>query len=307
MPEREPFIPTGGRRLEFDFPGLAIGVAEYEEGPTGCTVFHFERGASFAADVRGGSPGTVGTDYGFVHAICLAGGSLMGLEASRGVAAELYERRGHEHVEWNDVPLVAGAIIFDFGFRKTSAYPDLALGRAAMRAAVPGAFPLGRRGAGRSATAGKLLVPGTQGEPSGQGGAFRQIGDVKLAAFSVVNAVGAIHDRGGKVVRGNLDPTTGLRSGTERAIDEGRPGENTTLSVVVTNQRLAGHALTQFARQVHASMARAIQPFHTANDGDTLFAVTTNAIEGGPLADPAKLGMIASRLDWDAVLCCWDP
>ena len=28
------------RALEFDFPGLEIGIAEYEEGPTGCTVFH---------------------------------------------------------------------------------------------------------------------------------------------------------------------------------------------------------------------------------------------------------------------------
>jgi hypothetical protein len=25
--------------LEFDFPGLQVGVAAYEEGPTGCTVF----------------------------------------------------------------------------------------------------------------------------------------------------------------------------------------------------------------------------------------------------------------------------
>ena len=28
-----------GPTLTFDFPGLQIGVAEYDEGPTGCTVF----------------------------------------------------------------------------------------------------------------------------------------------------------------------------------------------------------------------------------------------------------------------------
>ena len=37
-----------GPVLELDFPGLRIGVAEYEEGPTGCTVFHFVNGATCA-------------------------------------------------------------------------------------------------------------------------------------------------------------------------------------------------------------------------------------------------------------------
>src|SRR5436305_820958 len=75
-----PRIPAGGPTLDFDFPGLEIGVAEYEEGPTGCTVFHFPGGAKpCAVDVRGGSPAWVG-DYGRVDAVCLAGGSAYGLE-----------------------------------------------------------------------------------------------------------------------------------------------------------------------------------------------------------------------------------
>ena len=80
--------------LEFDFPGLAIGVAEYAEGPTGCTVFHFPKGATGVADVRGGAPGTILTHReGWVDAICLAGGSVYGLEASAGVNAELLARK----------------------------------------------------------------------------------------------------------------------------------------------------------------------------------------------------------------------
>jgi L-aminopeptidase/D-esterase-like protein len=76
---------------------------------------------------------------------------------------------------------------------------------------------------------------------------------------------------------------------------------NTTLTAVVTNQRVAGRDLTQLARQVHASMARAIQPFHTANDGDTLFAVSTYDVANDAL--PAlNLGVLASELAWDAVL-----
>ncbi len=40
-----PRVPEGGPSLDFDFPALSIGVAEYDEGPTGCTVFLFPAGA----------------------------------------------------------------------------------------------------------------------------------------------------------------------------------------------------------------------------------------------------------------------
>ncbi|MBD0331003.1 MAG: P1 family peptidase, partial [Thermoleophilia bacterium] len=194
--------------LEFAFPGLRIGVAEYEEGPTGCTVFHFPAGAACAVDVRGGSPGMLGP-YDFVHAICLAGGSLYGLEAAAGVSAELFAQRGYA-TGWTDIPVVAGAIIFDWGPRQNAIYPDKELGRSALRVAREGCFPLGRRGAGRSATVGKGISY-DQFEYAGQGGAFRQLGPTKVAVFSVVNAVGAIVDRSGRVVRGNLDRETGER------------------------------------------------------------------------------------------------
>src|SRR5207253_7041890 len=187
--------------------GLEIGVAEYDEGPTGCTVFVFPDGAACSTDVRGGSPGVSGAGYPLVHAICLAGGSLYGLEAAAGVAAELLAQRGYR-TGWLAIPLVAGAIIFDWGPRDNAVYPDKELGRAALRAARPGVFPLGARRAGRAATAGKAVAYG-EGESAGQGAAFRQIGETRIAVFTVVNAVGAIVDREGAVVRGHRDPATG--------------------------------------------------------------------------------------------------
>jgi L-aminopeptidase/D-esterase-like protein len=53
------------------------------------------------------------------------------------------------------------------------------------------------------------------------------------------------------------------------------------------------------ARQVHTSMARAIQPFHTLDDGDAFFAVTTDEVE---YIGATSLGLLASDLAWDAVL-----
>jgi septum formation inhibitor-activating ATPase MinD len=90
---------------------------------------------------------------------------------------------------------------------------------------------------------------------------------------------GAIVNRQGIVVRGHLDRDTGARHHSiddlERRLANAEgstaPQGNTTLTVVVTNQKLRSRALRQFARQVHTSMARAIQPFpesHWPGDGD---------------------------------------
>ncbi|HEX5501571.1 MAG TPA: P1 family peptidase [Thermomicrobiales bacterium] len=309
-----PRTVSAGRALEFDFPALLVGVAEYDEGPTGCTVFYFPDGAAAAADIRGGSAGTILTQQllagdGAVDAICLAGGSIYGLEAATGVAAELFAQ--HEYsTNWRDIALVAGAIIFDYGQRANAnaIYPDKALGRAALRAARSGWFPLGAHGAGCSATVGNGFDY-DRGEPSGQGGAFRQVGPTKVAVFTVVNALGAIVDRQGRVVRGHLDPATGARDHLAADLERRLAGAggtalpfgNTTLTVVATNQRLGARSLRQLARQVHGSLARAIQPFHLLEDGDTLYALTTNEVDNPVLGDTA-LGVIASELAWDAVL-----
>jgi len=302
----EPRTDFDGPALELDFPGLWIGVAEYEEGPTGCTVFRFAGGATIERDVRGGSPGTFG-ECDWVDAVCFAGGSLYGLEAATGVAAELFAQRDYD-TGWMSIAAVAGAIIFDWGPRDNAVYPDKELGRAALRAAREGRFPLGRRGAGRSATVGKTFGL-DQGEPGGQGGASRTIGATRLAVFTVVNAVGAVVDRDGSVVRGHFDRSSNTRralvEGIEERVTGGRavhptPG-NTTLTLVATNQRVDRELLRQLGRQVHASMARAIHPFHAVTDGDVLFAATTNEVDNDAL-DSVALGVIASELAWDAVL-----
>ena len=294
------------RELRFDFPGLRVGVAEYEEGPTGCTVFHLPPGgAACSIDIRGGSPGTIG-NYEWAHAVCFAGGSLYGLEAACGVAAELMAMRGYT-VGWTDVELVLGAIVYDFGRRENAIYPDAELGRAALRAADEGVFPLGRRGAGRSVTVGKTFGF-EQGEFSGQGGAFRQIGPTKLAVFTVVNAFGAIVDREGTVVRGHYDAERDVRAPLVETLDaqlpQAAPG-NTTLTLVVTNQQLERRELRQLGVQVHGSMGRAIQPFHALVDGDVLYTVTTAEVENEELSS-ISLGIVASELAWDAVLSCLD-
>ena len=257
-----------------------------------------------AMDVRGGSPGVVG-DYGFVHAISLAGGSLLGLEAASGVAAGLLARRS-DPARWDTIPLVSGGIVFDFGGRDNSIYPDKRLGTAALDNARSGAFPQGARGAGRAVTVGNGLAF-DRGEQAGQGAAFREVGGIKIFACTVLNAIGAVFDRNGKVVLGHADPATGERTtfveDLEARLASAREstGRNTTLTVVVTNQTVRGHDLTQLGRQVHSSMARAIQPFHTRDDGDALWVVSTREVNPARWSLSA-LGVAASEVVWDAVL-----
>src|SRR5438552_2890365 len=238
------------RALEFDFLGLEIGVAEYEEGPTGCTVFSFGRRASVSVDVRGGSPDVSAGHREVIEVVCFAGGSLYGLEASAGAAAEFFAKRGYS-TKWTDIALVSGAILFDYGRRPNAIYPDKELGRAAVRALRPGRFPLGAHGAGSSATAGH----GETAELSGQGAAFRTVGKTRIAVFTVVNAYGAIVDRAGRVVRGNRDargqrqPAAEIVAATGAYYPSAEPrARNTTLTLVVTDQRLDALQLRSVAR-----------------------------------------------------------
>ena len=317
----KPNTAVNGPSLTFDWPALHIGVGTYEEGPTGLTIFRFPDGAAGVVDVRGGAPGTVNTDLlrvgsedKFIDAIVFAGGGLYGHEAVAAVATGLKDN-GDESGLWNETAIVPGAEIYDFqNHRLNEIYPDKRLARAALDALRPGLFPLGAQGAGRMAMQGGFFGCGAH---SGQGAAFRQIGDVKIAAFTVVNALGAVTDRDGRLVRCHQDP--GWRAARTADVLARVPLDtanaslkpvagtpvptrrNTTLSLIVTNRKLGAAALQRLAVQVHTSRARAIQPFSTFDDGDVLFALSTQEVESADMRLD-DLNTIAGELMWDAVL-----
>jgi L-aminopeptidase/D-esterase-like protein len=321
-----PRVNEGSRMLRFDWPMLRIGTAEYAEGPTGVTVIHFQQRSSVAVDVRGGGPGTVNTDYARIgydipelDAVVFSGGSFYGLENTTAVNTALKDD-GIRDGNWDNIGFTVGAIIYDFGDRRLNEiYPDKRLAQAALRAARPGTFPLGAQGAGRMAKSGGLFGCNAY---SGQGGAFRQVGEIKIAAFVVVNAVGVVTTRDGRVAACYPDPkwpgealrTNDLLAGypktrlegfaTAPAVDDKK--RNTTVSLVVTNVKLPRAQLERLATQVHGSMSRGLQPFATEFDGDVLYAVSTNEVDH-PLYETGKttnfdLDVLASELMWDAIL-----
>lgn len=312
-------VPVHGRgrdKVAFDFPGIAVGTAEYAEGPTGATVISIPAGARTAVDARGGAIGIIGRYEDFNHAICFAGGSSYGLAAATGVSEELLARTGNR-VSWQDLRSTSGAVIYDLAARDTGIVPDAALGRAALLAARTDWIPVGRVGAGIGASAGKIDL--SRCEFTGQGAAFARLGPIRILVVTIANPVGVVVDRDGTVVRGNYDRETGQRRlpvmDYERALREGTTpttaAGNTTVTAVVTNVRMDDKELRLFGRQVHSSMHRAIQPFHTNHDGDTMFALTTDEVElppagstrlGEQAVNSIALASIASELAWDAVL-----
>jgi L-aminopeptidase/D-esterase-like protein len=325
----KPHVSYGGPALTFDFPGIKVGVAEYEEGPTGTTVLYFPTPVVAAVDVRGGAPGTINTDglrlayddpVAGINAIVLSGGSSYGLSAATGVANALKDMIT-DAGNFDDVAVVPGAIIFDLGDRRFNTItPDEELGRAALASARAGWFPLGARGAGRFAMQGYFDIT----QHSGQGAAFRQSGDTKVLVVTVNNG-GLVVDRKGQVMRcshpvdghcGSIADMIAAHLATLGNPKQARVDfrnkqrnpqgltRNTTLTVVVTNKSLPFWALERLGVQVHNSMARGDQPMAEADDGDTLFTVTTGKVVGATINDEDMddLGMLASETAWDALL-----
>lgn len=285
--------------------GVLIGHWTDREAWTGCTVVLLPDGSVASCEVRGGAPGTLGTDalspagagVG-ANAIFLTGGSAFGLGAANGVVRWLAERgRGYE-LPAGPVPIVAGAVVYDLALGSASAWPSADAGYAACDAAT--ATPeRGSVGAGTGCTVGKLLREGrTKG---GLGAASLELdGGGVLAAVAVVNAVGEVLDDDGTVLAGIWRSGGYLRSSQvlrEQGL-EGRSGRDaTTLVCVLTDARLTKTEAWLCARAANAGMARAVTPVWTPFDGDTLFCAATNTVD----ADAAVVAAVAADVTAEAI------
>jgi L-aminopeptidase/D-esterase-like protein len=307
---------TPTRELHYDFPGVLIGHATQEEGPTGCTVLSFPNGATAAVDVRGGSAALRESTlldplstWAGADALVFAGGSTYGLEAASGVMQALLEKRGHA-TGFAAIPSVPAAVVYDFAGRKTSHYPTAQLGRQAYENARPGVALIGKAGAGRNVWVGKLHGRNFS-EPGYQGAAFaRTPSGYRLLALTVVNALGNITDFNGKTVAGSLDPDSGERRSAWDGYLHLNPshsppsGGNTTLSALLTDAPLSRTDLQRLAVMSHSAMARVIEPFHTPYDGDALFALSVPQSTPSVTLAPEQAHLVAELGTWGGRLMC---
>ena len=294
-----------------DVGAVCIGQTENTEAATGCTVFIVPEGMRAGLDVRGGGPASREsqllnplTAAQRIHAILLAGGSAYGLGAANGVMQYLEEHGIGYDTGYALVPLVVQSDIYDLSVGDSSVRPDAAMGYEAARFAMEAAnYRDGNYGAGCGATVGKYAGMDFCMK-SGIGSYAIQIGELKIGAIVVVNALGDIYDwRTGKQIAGMLnEDKTGLRStpSTMRGsykIVENRFTGNTTIGVVFTNARFDKAQLCKIAGMAHDGYARSINPVHTSADGDSIYAVSIGEIE----ADQDLVGTLAAEVVSEAI------
>ena len=279
-----------------DVPGLLTGHYTDAANGTGCTVVLTPMGTTGGVDVRGAAPGTRETDLlrsentvAGVNGLVLSGGSAYGLGTADGVMRFLEERGVGHRVGEHIVPIVPAAIIFDLGVGNGAVRPSAADGYAAAQAASDAPVPQGSVGAGTGATVGKVLGR-ERAMKGGVGCASLDMGDgVVLAALTVVNAVGGVHEPGtGALLAGSrgADGAPLESAALYASHDYGRPPAqgpsalgNTTIGVVATNVRLTKTQANRLATLAHDGLALAIRPAHTPHDGDTMFALATCAVD----------------------------
>ena len=305
--------PLAGTEIKItDIEPLMIGQAENKEAATGCTVLICEDGMRAGLDVRGGGPASRESQLlnplmsaQIVHAIVLSGGSAYGLGTANGVMTYLEEQGIGYDTGYALVPLVAQSDIYDLSVGDPSVRPDPDMGyEAAKKALEAPNYQDGNYGAGCGASVGKIAGM-DYAMKTGIGSYAVQIGDLKIGAIVVLNALGDVYDwRTGEQIAGFLtEDKTSLRSTMEQmsssieAKDNKFTG-NTTLAVVVTNANFNKSQLCKIAGMAHDGYARSIKPVHTSADGDSIYAVSV----GDVVADQDLVGALGAEVVSEAII-----
>ena len=179
-----------------DIGPLRIGQVENREAATGMTVLISEEGMRAGLDVRGGGPASRDSQIlnplmaaQQIHSVVLSGGSAFGLGAANGVMKFLEEKDIGFDTGVAKVPLVVQSDIFDLSVGQANVRPDAEMGYAAAKAAFESPnYRDGNYGAGCGASVGKAGGMETAMK-TGVGSYAVQIGDLKLGAIVVLNAL----------------------------------------------------------------------------------------------------------------------
>jgi L-aminopeptidase/D-esterase-like protein len=307
-----------------DVPGIRVGHFTDTRRPTGCTAILFDPEASAGVDYDGSAPGShLGvmlqpmSSVERIHAILLTGGGLFGLAATEGVTRYLEERKiGHD---WGTpgirIPIVVGAVISDLDVGDGHIRPDAEAAYKACIAASVDPVKQGNLGAGAGATVGTMLwEQGLGGMKSGLGTASLRVGDLVVGALVVINGVGDIIDwRTGKIIAGarrtdgkgfvNIVETLkqlppGQRAGAISLYDTSPRATN--LLVVATNAVFNRRSLCNLAMMAATGAARTINPYHTDDDGDSAFAISTNKVRSD--LSTSVVGSLAAEVVSEAVV-----
>ena len=160
-----------------------------------------------------------------------------------------------------------------------------------------------RRRRGRARAVGKLLGR-ERAVKSGVGLAAQDLPQgPRLAALAVVNAFGDVLAEDGAVLAGARGDDGAFLRATEFVRTQplelpARPADSTTLVCLLTDAALTKTECAIVAKMAHAGMARAVDPVHSAFDGDVTFVLTS--ARAAPV-DASVAGVVAAALTAEAI------
>ncbi len=292
-----------------DFKGFRVGNAQNEQAKTGTTVILFDQGAKVGIDISGGGPAARETHLtdpttadNPINAIMLSGGSAFGLEAAEGIMQYLEEHDIGYDTGYAKVPLVCGSCIYDLGLGDARVRPDKKMGYAACVDAEKNEPLQGNIGAGIGATVGKIKGM-EHASKSGLGMYAVELGQLKVAAIVVVNALGDVFDSETHTqIAGLLDDDGSLMNSKQELYQLSKRTDmftgNTTIGAVITNGAFSKSEMSKIASMTRNAYARCIDPVGTMADGDTIYAASIGEVE----ADINVVGTLAAEVMAKAIV-----
>ncbi len=297
-----------------DVAGITVGHHTDLVNGTGCTVILSDQPANAGMEVRGAAPGSRETalldplaSAQWVNGITLTGGSAFGLDSPGGVVRYLEKQGVGVKFGRTSIPLIPAAVVFDLGFINSKVRPTGDDGYAAAESTAR-EFATGNVGAGTGSTVAKLLGAAASIKGGVGTASVRMPNGATVGALVVVNAIGGVVDpSNGEIVAGPQTPE-GFADSIELMINNPPKDRgffrNTTIGVIATDAPLDKIGATRLAIAGQDGIALAIRPSHTANDGDTMFALSTgthlDAVPGDVLhaaALKAVTGAILNAID----------
>lgn len=292
-----------------DFKGFRIGNAQNVQAKTGTTVILFDQGAKVGIDISGGGPAARETHLtdpttadNPINAIMLSGGSAFGLEAAEGIMQYLEKHDIGYDTGYAKVPLVCGSCIYDLGLGDAQVRPDKKMGYEACVNAEKNEPKQGDFGAGCGATVGKIKGM-EHASNSGLGMYAVELGQLKVAAIVVVNALGDVFDpQTNKQIAGLLNEDGSFGNSKEELYKLSKRTDmftgNTTIGAIITNGAFSKAEMTKIASMTRNAYARCIDPVGTMADGDTIYAASIGNIE----ADINVVGTLAAEVMANAIV-----
>jgi len=306
--ENDMKVSNSDKVIKTSINNIYISQVQYKS--CGMTVVSSPNYLDYYIDKRGKNVYGMGTDmlYGseeastYAKAICLVGGSTLGLEGICGVNQALIEDTKN-NPENENVPAI-GATCYSYNIQsKDYTHPDIKLGKFAYENKGLDLL-IGKVGAGVNTRLGKLYSDYKENMfYAGQGAAYFEKNKMKCFCIVVLNSLGVVHNEKGELLHpfktGKIDISkiqdmpqdnwlikTAVNSDLADALNkkptpkkkEKKLG-NTTLTIFVTNIIYNKEKMKFLSKELHNVVESMIYPYGTILDGDIFFLVSSKELE----------------------------